>query len=60
MPIYENLHAGIMMVAQEDGSGESWIFEGYVLGDNRGRRIHGYYSSKNRSGWYREGAYATR
>lgn len=49
------LEVAITMVAQEDGSGEAWLFEGYVHSGKRGK-IHGFYSSQTRTGWYSRGA----
>lgn len=53
--IYNDVDVAITLIAHEDGSGESWLFEGYIHGISRGN-IHGYYSTKNRSGWYARGA----
>ena len=35
---------------QEDGSGESWNFEGGLTNYRRGFHLRGYYSSKSRTG----------
>ena len=43
--------AGITMVQQEDGSGESWNFEGWLANYRRGFNIKGYYSSRSRTGY---------
>ncbi len=51
----ENLDVAITMVAQEDGSGDSWLFEGYTRDSPRGK-VHGLYSTRSRSGWYARGA----
>lgn len=51
---HTELDVAITLVAQEDGSGESWLFEGYRNGSVRGM-IHGYYSTRTRTGWYARG-----
>lgn len=42
--------AAITMVQQEDGSGESWNFRGWLANYRRNFGIQGYYSSKSRKG----------
>ncbi len=44
----------LTLILAEDGSGDSWLFEGYITGARR-RRIHGLYSTKNKQGWYAQG-----
>lgn len=38
-------------VDQEDGSGESWLFRGYLYATNVHCKVHGYLSTQNRRGW---------
>ena len=39
-------------VAKEDGSGESWLFDGCLYTTDYGSRpVTGYFSTKNRKGW---------
>ena len=40
----------ITMIQQEDGSGESWNFEGWITNYRRNFGVKGYYSSKGRTG----------
>ena len=40
----------VTSVQQEDGSGESWNFEGGLTNYRRGFHLRGYYSSKSRTG----------
>ncbi len=45
------LSCKITMIAQEDGSGDSWIFEGGIMNGEKGGAItRGFYSTKNRKG----------
>lgn len=41
----------VTMVQQEDGSGESWNFEGHMTNYRRSFRVGGYYSSNSRKGY---------
>lgn len=47
----QTVHVFINMIAREDNSGGSWLFEGcsVVAGDRT--EVRGYYSTKNRTGW---------
>lgn len=51
--IHSDMDVGITAVEQEDGSGESWMFQGYVVSTFRPGRIQGYYSTKTRTGWFK-------
>jgi len=53
---FEIIEVAITGLDQEDGSGHSWLFRGYRKGrdPNRGK-IHGLYSTANRTGWYARG-----
>lgn len=44
----EKIEIAITGVSQEDGGGESWLFEGY---SNEHKKVYGYYSSQTRKGW---------
>lgn len=47
----EPIVVAITMVQQEDGSGESWNFQGHLTNYRRGFDVHGYYSSNSRKGY---------
>lgn len=38
-------------VDQEDGSGEKWIFRGYLFGTGISCNVHGFLSTQDRKGW---------
>lgn len=49
-------------IAWEDGSGQNWIFEGYVIKSTskdsdfvNSRQINGYFNTNRRTGWLRPG-----
>jgi hypothetical protein len=44
------ISVAMVQVGQEDGSGESWVFEGHTRGSNSSN-VSGYYSSRNREGY---------
>lgn len=46
--VLEEIRVYIDSVSREDGSGESWCFEGHTRPDNR--RVRGYFSTKRRHG----------
>lgn len=46
------IQVAITGVQQEDGSGESWNIEGWVMGEFRAN-VKAYYSSRSRSGHFR-------
>jgi hypothetical protein len=64
------LHVVVSSLAREDGSGDNWLFEGYVERPGLCRRIgaslrledfviktkyvHGYYNIVRRQGWMKE------
>ena len=41
----------ITAIEQENGSGESWIFKGYLTNYRRGFAVSGFYSSSGRKGF---------
>ncbi|MEK7662121.1 MAG: hypothetical protein AAB355_01290 [Patescibacteria group bacterium] len=43
-----HLKVAVSLIQREDGSGESWNFEGYALPS--GKRLKGYYSTRTRKG----------
>lgn len=45
------VHVFINMIAREDNSGGSWLFEGCTVVAGDRTEVHGYYSTKNRTGW---------
>jgi len=45
-----NHQVGINAVSQEDGSGESWCFEGFLQG-KVGQRVKGWFRTNDRHGW---------
>jgi hypothetical protein len=54
-----SIPVAIMGIRQEDGSGESWLFEGYCSDSEWRNReqgyVFGYYSSQTRTGFIRSG-----
>ena len=53
--IYDDMDVDITAIEREDFSGESWFFQGHIANVSVARRgrIHGYYSTKTRSGWFK-------
>jgi len=47
-----NHEVAVTLVQQEDGSGESWNFQGLTWGQSISHRVRGYYSSKRRTGTF--------
>ncbi len=45
-----SINVAITAIAQEDGSGESWLFEGYSTTRSSHRRVKGWFSTKSRAG----------
>lgn len=47
----EPIVVAVTMVQQEDGSGESWNFQGHLINYRRGFDVRGHYSSNSRKGY---------
>ncbi len=45
----------INTLSWEDGSGENWLFKGYLVNDGNRAKMHGYFDSERRRGWYKLG-----
>lgn len=50
--VMDTITVAITMVQQEDGSGESWNFDGWQTNVKRGFDVKGYYCSKSRTGYF--------
>lgn len=49
--LWQDINVAITGVEQEDGSGESWNFSGWVMGEPKAH-VRGYYASRGRSGYF--------
>jgi hypothetical protein len=46
----DDVAVAINNLTREDGSGESWIFSGFIIGNKSGQVVSGYYRTDRRIG----------